>query len=87
MQIANNLGDEGNQVIRYLGISDSIIHQAMHAFSNNISEKYMYCLRSWCQKCGNQANKEVLKEALRKFNRVDLVNLVDDIDKEDDIIP
>ncbi|KAK7497573.1 hypothetical protein BaRGS_00011213, partial [Batillaria attramentaria] len=81
--VAKYLGAEAMMVMRELQVTEDAIQQANEEHPKNPVERHFSCLKSWCQKFGAQANKEVLKNALRKHDRNDLVEKIDEIDAID----
>ncbi|KAK7092775.1 uncharacterized protein [Littorina saxatilis] len=81
-EIACHLGANGMMTIRALGVSEPEIEDANYRYPKNLQEKYLLCLRAWCKKEGSNANKQTLKETLKKSRRADLCILIDELDPD-----
>ena len=76
--LARELGREGPSVMSEL-VPDRVISEAEQQYSD-LRQRFLYCLRKWCQINGCRATLDQLKKVLENNDRNDLVDEVDRID-------
>ena len=77
--LARELGREGLSVMSEL-VPDRVISEAELQYNNDLRQRFLYCLRKWCQINGSRATLDQLKKVLENNDRNDLVYQVDRID-------
>lgn len=81
-EVAKQIGLDGPELCRYLGVKDKKIAEAREAHPGKLTEQNYYMLTCWCRSTGQKGTIEALKTGLRECQRNDVVAVIDDLQKE-----